>query len=179
MRNRVLILVILGVFVAVPGAILAFHTAPAPAHVNPGVQRLLDYIDEHGPAGADCVAAGRIVTCTTHGRDEFGALTRALYNAPAPGKLRGARRCHRVLRGQQGAERLLLVASAEHRLDPRPSRGNRATNASTPAARSASIHSVCSRLTRPRSALISIAIARAPRTAKMSGQPATVPIELR
>src|SRR6476661_7174901 len=70
---------LLSAFVVVPGAILAFHSAPAPAHVDPAAEELLRYIDGLNLASVDCRALHRRVICTTGTLADTGALSWALY----------------------------------------------------------------------------------------------------
>ena len=63
MRTGALIGAMLLAFVAAPGAIMAFHTAPTPVPVNPAAQKLLDYVNAQELDGVDCRAVHRRVIC--------------------------------------------------------------------------------------------------------------------
>jgi hypothetical protein len=84
MRTGALIAVMLAVFVVVPGAIFAFHSAPAPAQVNPAAEKLLNHINSLELARVYCRAVHRRVICTTDSRADTTALTDALLEYPAP-----------------------------------------------------------------------------------------------
>lgn len=78
--------VLLAVFVAVPGAILAFHSAPAPTPIHPAAEKLLNSINALELAGVYCFAVHRRVICTSDTLAGTEALSRALYEYPAPGE---------------------------------------------------------------------------------------------
>jgi hypothetical protein len=78
MRNVLLVIALLTVFVAAPGAILAFHSAPPPPRVNPAAEQLLTYINGLDLASVDCWAIHRRVICTVGTRADGEALGSAL-----------------------------------------------------------------------------------------------------
>jgi hypothetical protein len=71
------------VFVALPGAVLAFHTAPPPPRVNAAAAKLLDDINALNLASVECWAVHRRVICTTGTPADGDALASALHADPA------------------------------------------------------------------------------------------------
>jgi len=80
MRNVLFVIALLTVFVAAPGAILAFHSAPPPPRVNPGAKELLAYINGLKLASVDCWAIHRRVICTAGSLADGDALQSALFD---------------------------------------------------------------------------------------------------
>ena len=85
MRTGALIGAMLLAFVAAPGAIMAFHTAPTPVPVNPAAQKLLDYVNAQELDGVDCRAVHRRVICIDGSGAAGSSLATALDRYPDSG----------------------------------------------------------------------------------------------